>query len=320
GAIPGTKQRPGGPPPKGVMPGPPQWEREGVPGGWARGYMCGIVAYAGREQAAPILLEGLRRLEYRGYDSAGVAVAAGNRLTVRKSAGRLEQLQQLLDGQPAPGFTGIGHTRWATHGPPAARNAHPHLDCRGQVAVVHNGIIENFASLREELAARGHRFASDTDTEVIAHLIEEYYQGDLASAVRAALGRLRGSWAVAVLHGADPDSIVVARQDSPLVVGIGQGAYYAASDIPALLPYTRDVLVLEDGDLAVLTPGGVQVLDGSGRPAAKPVWHVDWDAAAAEKRGWPHFMIKEIHEQPQAIRETLAGRLEPEQGRLLLPE
>src|SRR5690606_4249519 len=282
--------------------------------------MCGVVAFTGREEAAPVLLEGLRRPEYRGYDTAGVAIVNGSRLAVRKTEGRLEMLARLLEQQPVPGFTGIGHTRWATHGRPAAHNAHPHLDCTGRVAVVHNGIIENFRALRQELSGRGHRFLSETDTEVLAHLIEENYQGDLLAAVRAAVARLEGSWAIAAVHAAEPDRIVVARRDSPLVVGLGEGANYAASDIPALLSYTRSVYVLEDGELGVIAPDGVRIVDCQGRPAPKRVWRVEWDAAAAEKGGWPHFMLKEIHEQPQAIRDTLAGRLDRERGRILLPE
>ena len=282
--------------------------------------MCGIVGYAGRQQAAPVLLEGLRRLEYRGYDSAGAAICNGTELQVRKKAGRLDQLADLLEAQPALGFTGIGHTRWATHGRPADENAHPHLDCAGRVAVVHNGIIENYLALREELIQRGHRFASETDTEVLPHLIEEYYRGDLLAAVRAAIGRLHGSWAIAVVHADEPDRVVVARKDSPLVVGIGADANYAASDIPALLPYTRSVYVLEDGELAVISAAGVRFLDADGRPVAKEPLHVDWDAAAAEKGGYDHFMQKEIHEQPRAVRDTLAGRLDRERGCIRLPD
>src|SRR5690606_21139425 len=227
--------------------------------------MCGIVGYAGREQAAPILLDGLQRLEYRGYDSAGAAVCNGGKIELRKAAGRLERLAQLLAEYPAAGVTGIGHTRWATHGAPADHNAHPHVDCTGRVAVVHNGIIENYLALREELLARGHRFSSETDTEVLPHLIEENYRGDLLDAVRTSLARLKGSWAIAVVHAAEPDRVIVARKDSPLVVGLGRNANYAASDIPAILPYTRSVYVLEDDELAVITADGVTILDMHGR-------------------------------------------------------
>lgn len=281
--------------------------------------MCGIVGYAGREQAAPILLDGLQRLEYRGYDSAGTAVCSGEHLQVRKAAGRLEQLARLLERQPVAGVTGIGHTRWATHGSPADHNAHPHLDCTGRVAVVHNGIIENYLTLREELEARGHVFFSDTDTEVLPHLIEENYRGDLLEAVRVSLKRLKGSWAVAVLHADEPGRVVAARKDSPLVVGIGRGANFAASDIPAILPYTRSVHVLDDDELAAITADDVTIIDGDGRPREKRVLHVDWDAAAAEKGGYEHFMRKEIHEQPRAVRDTLAGKLDREQARIVLP-
>jgi len=281
--------------------------------------MCGIVGYVGREQAAPILLDGLQRLEYRGYDSAGAAVCDGEKVQVRKAAGRLERLARLVDEQPLPGVVGIGHTRWATHGAPSDHNAHPHLDCTGRVAVVHNGIIENYLALREELAARGHVFSSDTDTEVIPHLIEENYRGDLLEAVRTSLRRLKGSWAIAVVHADEPDRVVVARKHSPLVVGVGEGANFAASDIPALLPYTRSVYVLDDDELAVITAGGVAIMDIEGRPREKALLHVDWDAAAAEKGGYEHFMRKEIHEQPRAVRDTLAGKLDTEHGRIVLP-
>lgn len=281
--------------------------------------MCGIVGYVGREQSAPILLDGLQRLEYRGYDSAGAAVCDGEKVQVRKAAGRLERLARLVDEQPLPGVVGIGHTRWATHGAPSDHNAHPHLDCTGRVAVVHNGIIENYLALREELAARGHVFSSDTDTEVIPHLIEENYRGDLLEAVRTSLRRLKGSWAIAVVHADEPDRVVVARKHSPLVVGVGEGANFAASDIPALLPYTRSVYVLDDDELAVITAGGVAIMDIEGRPREKALLHVDWDAAAAEKGGYEHFMRKEIHEQPRAVRDTLAGKLDTEHGRIVLP-
>ncbi|OUM94912.1 MAG: glutamine--fructose-6-phosphate transaminase (isomerizing), partial [Firmicutes bacterium ZCTH02-B6] len=281
--------------------------------------MCGIVGYAGREQAAPILLDGLQRLEYRGYDSAGAAVCDGGMIQVRKAAGRLERLAQLLESHPAVGVTGIGHTRWATHGPPADHNAHPHVDCTGRVAVVHNGIIENYLALREELVARGHRFSSDTDTEVLPHLIEENYRGDLLEAVRRSLARLKGSWAIAVVHADEPGRLIVARKDSPLVVGAGAGANYAASDIPAILPYTRSVYVLEDDELAVITADGITFFDIEGRPQEKDVLHVEWDAAASEKGGYEHFMLKEIHEQPRAVRDTLAGKLDRERRRIVLP-
>ncbi|MBE3575676.1 MAG: glutamine--fructose-6-phosphate transaminase (isomerizing) [Firmicutes bacterium] len=272
--------------------------------------MCGIVGYVGPRQAAPVLMGGLRRLEYRGYDSAGVVIDKNNAdLAVVKTAGRLDRLAAALELEPLPGNTGIGHTRWATHGRPNDVNAHPHTDCQGKIAVVHNGIIENYQELRERLEAEGHSFRSETDTEVIPHLIEDYYEGDLAAAVRRALQDVRGSYAVAVMHENHPGTIVAARQDSPLIIGLGQGENLLASDIPAVLDYTRDVLVMDDGDVAVLQAGAVSLTDLDGHPRSREPMHVQWDAAMAEKAGYPHFMLKEIHEQPRAIRDTLTGRL-----------
>jgi glucosamine--fructose-6-phosphate aminotransferase (isomerizing) len=272
--------------------------------------MCGIVGYTGPEQVTPILLEGLRRLEYRGYDSAGVAVLSGGNLTLRKSVGRLSRLEEKLQASPLAGMAGIGHTRWATHGRPSDQNAHPHLDCSGSIAVVHNGIIENYQRLRAKLAAEGHPFRSETDTETLPHLIEEYYEGDLAEAVRRAVREAEGSYALAVIHRGEPDRLVAVRKDSPLVVGLGEGENYLASDIPALLPYTRRVYLLNDGELAVVTPGGVSVRDLDGRSVEKNVFEVKWDPEMAEKGGYEDFMLKEIHEQPRAIRDTLSGRLD----------
>ncbi|MGE5552603.1 MAG: glutamine--fructose-6-phosphate transaminase (isomerizing) [Betaproteobacteria bacterium] len=272
--------------------------------------MCGIVGYTGTEQATPILLEGLRRLEYRGYDSAGVAVVSGGQLVLRKTVGRLNRLQEKLAASPIEGVSGIGHTRWATHGRPSDTNAHPHLDCAGNIAVVHNGIIENYQRLRTKLAAKGHVFRSETDTETLPHLIEEYYEGDLVEAVRKAVREAEGSYAVAVIHRGEPDRLVAVRKDSPLVVGLGEKENYLASDIPALLPFTRRVYLLNDGELAVVTPGGVTVTDLDGNPVAKEVFEVKWDPGLAEKGGYEDFMLKEIHEQPRAIRDTLSGRLD----------
>jgi glucosamine--fructose-6-phosphate aminotransferase (isomerizing) len=271
--------------------------------------MCGIVGYVGPREATPVLLEGLRRLEYRGYDSAGVAVLNAGNLVMRKTVGRLARLEEKLAADPVAGSTGIGHTRWATHGRPSDVNAHPHLDCSGSLAIVHNGIIENYQALRARLAGSGHAFRSETDTETIPHLIEEHYEGDLAEAVRRAVREVEGSYALAVVHRGEPDKLVVVRKDSPLVVGLGEGENFVASDIPALLPYTRRVYILNDGELAVITAEGVRVTDLEGHPVEKEVFEVTWDPGAAEKGGYEDFMLKEIHEQPRAVRDTLAGRL-----------
>ena len=272
--------------------------------------MCGIVGYVGPRQATPILLDSLRKLEYRGYDSAGIAVYDGGSINVRKTEGRLAKLEAQLNGETPAGCVGIGHTRWATHGRPSDVNAHPHSDCKGQLAVVHNGIIENYMALREWLESRGHVFNSETDTEVLPHLIEEYYNGDLASAVRQALARARGSFAIAVISRCDPDKIVAARKDSPLIIGLGTGENFLASDIPAVMAATREILVMEDGEVAILTSADVAVQDLEGRPVSKEVVQVRWDPVMAEKGGYAHFMLKEIHEQPRAIRDTLTGRID----------
>ncbi len=292
--------------------------------------MCGIVGYVGGREATPILMAGLRRLEYRGYDSAGVAIRRGDGgIDIRKHEGKLARLAQALAADPLPpgGSLGLGHTRWATHGPPTTRNAHPHPDEAERLAVVHNGIIENHAALRAELTARGHVFRSETDTEVIAHLVEEAYRdapgeptpahwldddppGErLAAAVRSALGRLDGAYALAVIAADAPDVIVAARKFSPLVVGIGDGESFLASDVPALLPETRRVLFVEDGEMAVLRPTGVRIVDADGAPVDRAPTAIAWDAAAAEKGGYAHFVRKEIDEQPRAMADTLRGRL-----------
>jgi glucosamine--fructose-6-phosphate aminotransferase (isomerizing) len=267
------------------------------------------MGYIGDRPAGPVLLDGLRRLEYRGYDSAGVAVMNGATIGVRKAAGKLSRLAELLERSPLGGRAGIGHTRWATHGHPSDENAHPHADCHGRVVVIHNGIIENFLDLKTELLARGHRFRSDTDTEVLAHLIEEAYRGDLPAAVEQAVARARGAYALVVLSADEPDKIVAVRMISPLIVGLGQGETLLASDIPALLPYTRDVLVIEDGEMAVLTRAGAALSKIGGEAIHRAPMRVTWDAAAAEKGGYAHFMIKEIYEQPRALQETMMGRL-----------
>jgi glutamine---fructose-6-phosphate transaminase (isomerizing) len=284
--------------------------------------MCGIVGYAGQRQALPILLAGLRRLEYRGYDSAGVAVLDGGRVRVVRKAGKLEALERELGGEDAlEGRTGIGHTRWATHGAPTDRNAHPHLDCGGRVAVIHNGIIENFYSLRAELEADGHTLASQTDTECVAHLVEAELAGGLAfpDAVRAALRRLEGSFALAVLHQGDPGVVVGAKRDLPLVAGRADGQTFVASDFAAFLDQTKDGVILEDDQVAVVTPERLDVTDLDGNPVEPYEHHVDWDLSAAEKGGYDHFMLKEMHEQPLAIKQTLEGRTDPG-GHLLLDE
>jgi glutamine---fructose-6-phosphate transaminase (isomerizing) len=281
--------------------------------------MCGIVGYVGPDQALPILLEGLRRLEYRGYDSAGVAVIDGG-LAVVKRAGKLSELESALAGADGiRGQIGMGHTRWATHGPPTDANAHPHLDCSGRVAVIHNGIIENFQDLRDRLVKSGHRLASDTDTECVAHLIEDVYEGSLANAVRATVGQLTGAYALVVTSTDEPDLIVGVKVSSPLVVGLGDGENLLASDIPAVLQRTRNFVPLSEGQVAEVRADSVRITDLQGNEIGVQPIHVDWDLAAAEKGGFEDFMLKEIHEQPAAIRDTLRGRIDP-RGRLNLDE
>lgn len=280
--------------------------------------MCGIVGYIGGEEALPFLLQGLKRLEYRGYDSAGVALLDGTGLHVAKTAGRISELERRVEGWQVKARVGIGHTRWATHGRPSDVNAHPHTSCASDVAVAHNGIIENWQELKAELTAKGHVFRSETDTEVIAHLVEEHLAGDLPSAVAQAVGRLEGSFALAVIASQDPGHLVAARKDSPLVIGLGDGVQYLASDIPAILGHTRRALIVEDGELAVLTPSGVTLLR-DGMPVERRPFEVTWDLEAAEKGGHPHFMLKEIMEQPKAIRDTLTGKLNKTRDAVVLP-
>jgi len=268
--------------------------------------MCGIVGYAGRRNALPILLDGLKRLEYRGYDSAGVAIV-GSALQVVKDKGFIADLEAQLP--PLKGTTGFAHTRWATHGPPSKENAHPHVDCHGKIALAHNGIIENFASLREKLEARGHKFVSQTDTESLVHLIESYYEGDLEVAVRKALHDVRGSYAILAVHADEPDKVVGARNESPLVVGLGPDENFLASDVPALLRYTDRVLYVMDKEMVVITPKGVELKDLDGRAVKREPQRITWSLEDAEKGGFEHFMLKEIHEGPKAIQETLLGRL-----------
>ena len=278
--------------------------------------MCGIVGYTGASAAEPILVEGLSRMEYRGYDSAGVAIQQGAAIEVVCRKGKVSELSHTLEHFDFTGTCGIGHTRWATHGKPSEANAHPHTSCAGDIAVVHNGIIENFAELREELIGRGHQFKSETDTEVVAHLVGEVYHrmraensGDLRAAVAEAVGHLVGAYGLAVMADGEPGTIITCRKDSPIVVGRGQQGSYVASDIIAMIDATRDVVVLADDQMARLTADGVEYFDLEGNPIAPEVTHVDWDIDVAEKGGYPDFMLKEIHEQPRVIRDTLAGRL-----------
>jgi glucosamine--fructose-6-phosphate aminotransferase (isomerizing) len=274
--------------------------------------MCGIAGYVGDGESVPIAIGALKKLEYRGYDSAGVAIIADGKLRILKNPGKIRDLEPKLDELGATHGTVIAHTRWATHGVPNEPNAHPHSDCRGEIAVIHNGIIENFISLREELIAKGHRFTSETDSEVVPHLIEEELrQGavDIEEAVRSAARRLRGSFALVVLAGVAPDRIVVVRRDSPLILGRGVNENLVASDIPALLDHTRDVYILEDDDIAVVTKDDIRITKLDGSPVHREILNVTWDVSAAEKGGYPHFMLKEIHEQPKAIKDTLTGRL-----------
>ncbi len=283
--------------------------------------MCGIVGYIGPRKPLPILMDGLRRLEYRGYDSAGLAVIDHDgRLEIRRASGKLHNLEESLRLSPADGWYGIGHTRWATHGRPTEENAHPHRDSRGNIVVVHNGIIENYLELKAELESRGHRFETETDTEIIPHLIEEYFQGNLEEAVRLAAERLKGIFAIAVISRLDPGKIVAARQGPPVVVGVGTDEYFVASDIPAILSHTRDVFFLQDGDMAVLTPAGVRLTDLAGRPVQRPLSRILWDPVLAEKGGYRHFMLKEIFEQPRAVRDTITNRIGQESGRVFLDE
>ncbi|MEO7118274.1 MAG: glutamine--fructose-6-phosphate transaminase (isomerizing) [Candidatus Limnocylindrales bacterium] len=279
--------------------------------------MCGIVGYIGPREAAPILLEGLARLEYRGYDSAGIAlVTARGELFVEKRAGKLSNLRTaLLDATPSAAV-GLAHTRWATHGRPNDLNAHPHVDCTGEITVIHNGIIENFKELREGLAARGHRLDSDTDTEALAHLVEEAYDGDIAEAVRSALRQADGAYAIAVLHRREPGRLVGARRNVPLIVGIGDGEKFLASDVAAVLAHTDRVIFLEEGDVADLDADTVRITGIDGVPRERLVQVVDWSIEAAEKGGYEHFMLKEMHEQPGAIRASIAGRLHEDEIRV----
>jgi glucosamine--fructose-6-phosphate aminotransferase (isomerizing) len=282
--------------------------------------MCGIVGYVGPKQAADFLLEGMSKLEYRGYDSAGIAVFDGKTIVVEKSVGRLSNLEQKLGSALLRGNMGIGHTRWATHGRPSDRNSHPHTDCSGDFVVVHNGIIENYLHLKEDLLAKGHLFTSETDTEVVAHLLEECYQGDFEAAVKQVLTIIEGSYALVFMSRHDPGKIICSKQDNPLIIGLGEGENFIASDIPAIINYTRKTYILSDGEMAIVTPDSVWVMNRQGVPVSKKVFEVNWDAEAAEKGGYEHFMIKEIYEQPKAIRETMSSRLAKDDSSIIFDE
>src|SRR6202043_3990292 len=284
--------------------------------------MCGIVGYIGPKKVVPVIIEGLRKLEYRGYDSAGIAVVTQDgKLEIRRAPGKLRNLEEVLAKSPIEGTYGIGHTRWATHGRPTEENAHPHRDCTGQIVVVHNGIIENYLDLKQQLQDQGHRFVTETDTEIVAHLVEREMQDDgLENAVRRALALMRGLFALVLISADDPGKIVTVRNGPPIVVGLGDGEFFVASDIPAILSHTRDVVFLGDEEMAVITATGVCFTDFVGRPLVKATQRVLWDPIMAEKAGYRHFMLKEIFEQPPAVRETILGRVWQDTGRVFLEE
>ena len=292
--------------------------------------MCGIVGYIGKKNVSNVIIEGLRRLEYRGYDSAGIALGAPGRSTldVSRAPGKLHNLEEILKAHPLTGTFGIGHTRWATHGRPTEENAHPHRDCTGSIVVVHNGIVENYLALKRELTAQGHKFVTETDTEVIAHLIEEVQKQAKAAgapislevAVRLAIKRLTGAFALGILSAAEPDKIVVARSGPPVIIGVGEGEYFVASDVPGILQHTRNVYFLADGDMAILTLAGVELTDFDGNPIDRKITRIQWDPIQAEKGGYKHFMLKEIWEQPRAIRDTTLGRVSLDSGKIFLGE
>jgi glucosamine--fructose-6-phosphate aminotransferase (isomerizing) len=283
--------------------------------------MCGIIGYIGPQDVVSVLIDGLRRLEYRGYDSAGVAVVSDGLVTLRRSAGKLSNLERVIDASPITGRYGVGHTRWATHGRPTEENAHPHRDCTGKIVVVHNGIIENYLDLKQELQRQGHTFVTETDTEIVAHLVEREMRDDgLENAVRRALLLMRGLFALVLISADDPAKIVAVRNGPPIVVGLGEGEFFVASDIPAILSHTRDVVFLGDEEMAVVTATGVSFTDFFGRPVSKATQRVLWDPIMAEKAGYKHFMLKEIFEQPNAVRETILGRVSQDSGRVFLEE
>jgi glucosamine--fructose-6-phosphate aminotransferase (isomerizing) len=288
--------------------------------------MCGIIGYIGPKRVVPVLIDGLRRLEYRGYDSAGIAVVRNGAIDMRRSAGKLSRLEEVILADPIDGEYGVGHTRWATHGRPTEENAHPHRDCTGRIVVVHNGIIENYLELKRELQCQGHKFVTETDTEIVAHLVEQELKGageaggGLEGATRRALARMRGMFALVLLSADEPNKIVSVRNGPPLVVGIGEGEYFVASDIPAILAHTRDVVFLADEEMAVLTQDGVVFTNFAGTRIDRRTQRVLWDPIQAEKAGFKHFMLKEIFEQPQALRDTVLGRVSLETGRVFLEE
>jgi len=291
--------------------------------------MCGIVGYVGSKQVVPLIIEGLRRLEYRGYDSAGIAVGGnGDGLALRRAPGKLRNLEEVIRERPLTGTYGVGHTRWATHGRPTEENAHPHRDCTGRIVVVHNGIVENYLALKHELSLEGHKFVTETDTEIIAHLIEQEIAlaansgktMPLEEAVRRAARRLTGAYAISVISADEPDKIVSARNGPPVVVGIGEGEYFVASDVPGILHHTRNLYFLADGDVAVLTPSGVELTDLDGNRVERALQRILWDPIQAEKGGYKHFMLKEIFEQPRAIRDTTLGRISLDTGKVFLDE
>jgi glutamine---fructose-6-phosphate transaminase (isomerizing) len=290
--------------------------------------MCGIVGYVGKKQVVPVIIDGLRRLEYRGYDSAGIAVAGnGDGLQVRRAEGKLRNLEEVIRAKPLDGTYGIGHTRWATHGRPSEENAHPHRDCTGRIVVVHNGIVENYLSLKRKLIEEGHKFTTETDTEVIAHLVEKNFlksgnghRPPLEDAVRKAVKELTGVFALSVIAADDPNKIVAARNGPPAVIGLGKDEYFVASDVPAILYHTRDLFFLGDGDLAVITAAGVKLTDFDGKPVDRQIQHVTWDPIMAEKGGFKHFMLKEIYEQPRAVKDTTLGRVSQDTGHIFLEE
>ena len=282
--------------------------------------MCGIVGYVGDKQAADFLLEGLSKLEYRGYDSAGIAVFDGSSVRVEKSVGRLASLRDKIRDDMPQGTMGIGHTRWATHGRPSDVNAHPHTDCSGDFVVVHNGIIENYLSLKEDLIEKGHAFRSETDTEVVAHLLEEVYNGDFVSSVREVLRRIEGSYSLVFMSAKHPGTLIATKQDNPLVIGIGEGENFIASDIPAIIQRTRRTYILNDGEMAVLTKDSINITNRQGEPVTKKVFEVNWNAEAAEKGGYEHFMLKEIHEQPKAVRDTMSQRVAKDGKSIVMDE
>lgn len=271
--------------------------------------MCGIVGYVGNAQAAPFLLDGMSKLEYRGYDSAGIAVYEKGKIRVEKCVGRLDALRHKLEGRMPEGSMGIGHTRWATHGRPSDRNSHPHTDESGDFVVVHNGIIENYLMLKEKLIAKGQKFSSDTDTEIVAHLFADFYEGDMEEAVKKVLKTIEGSYSLVFMCAPEPDKLICTKKDNPLIIGLGEGENFIASDIPAIIAKTRRTYIMSDGEIATVTKDGVWVQDINGTPITKKVFEVNWNAEAAEKGGFEHFMLKEIYEQPKAIKDTMRGRL-----------